>query len=237
MIGYKIFLIVGLYFILICNSSAQYKSLDFGLSVAPFFDDYKDVEYEYNYIRSSGLIHVPIGYTFSINEKMSLTPRIAYAYALSQYRKGASQLSQFPNTLPTALDSLTVTKNQIFNFFKTGVALTYWVQKTGRGLYVESELQNLTVLSANSRNTKQLIGGDSEMSKEDLKDRVRKSVPSLRVGIGYNLPIKQFSFFLRIGGEFRLSTYFKLTDSYAFLNRTIGFGFRYTLQNKVAALE
>lgn len=230
---YKIFLAIALHFVLISTSSAQFKSLDFGLSIAPNLDDYRDMEYEYDFFSGGGIIQVPLGYTFSINKKMAFTPRVAYAYSLIRQSKGQPRLSQSPNPTQTILDSLIIIKNQTINFIKVGIAFSYWANQVGKGFYFESELQNVMLLSAKSHNTKQINGVNPQESIVDFKDEVRKNVPSLRVGAGYNLPIKRFSLFLRIGAEFRLSTYFKSTDNYTFLNQNIGFGFRYALQDKM----
>lgn len=219
---------------LISNSilNAQYKSLDFEISTSPYFDDRTDNEYEYDIKSIFGISQIGLGYSSSIGKKMVISPKAAYGVGREWYRN--SLLSSAPNVLP---DSMIFEKKKKAQFLKLGIALSYWFKSPGKGPFAEAELQNIFSLSGVSEERTQIgIGAAVQEATVDYKDELKSSVPSLRIGVGYNLPINRISLFVRVSLEFRASTYFTTTDNYTWANRSFGFGFRYILQDDVIVL-
>jgi len=160
-----------------------------------------------------------------------VNPKAAYGIGSERYIK--NQTSSAPGMFT---DDTYYEKNKDAKFLKLGVALSYWFKNPGKGPFAEAEVQNIFSLSGVSEERKQIgIGATVQESTVDYKNEHKSSVPSLRIGIGYNLPVKRISLFVRVGLEFRASTYFTTTDNYTWANRSLGFGFRYTLQDELSS--
>ena len=212
---------------LVCSkqASCQFKSIDFEISTSPYFDDRTDEEYDYNFKSISGIVQWGIGYSTFVNKKFVVSPKISYGLGYELYR--TRQFSPVSNTLP---DSTLIEKRKTAKFFKVGIGFSYWFKSPGNGFYAKSEVQNIFALSALSREKKRVGLQDFEEYTIDYKDELKSSVPSLRLGIGYNLMIKRIILFVRVSLEFRASPYFNTIDNYTWANRSLGFGFRYALQ-------
>ena len=225
---YKLGLTILLVIYLNQVGKCQYKSLDFEISTSPYFDDRTDDEYDYPIKSILGIVQWGVGYSTSVNKKVVVSPKLSYGVGYEHYR--TRQLSSMPNTLP---DDNFIEKKKTAKFFKLGIGGSYWFKRPGTGWYAESELQGIFALSAISKEKKQIgFGAPIQEQTIDYKDELKSFVPSLRLGVGYNLMIKRIVLFVRASLEFRLSTYFNTTDNYTWANRSLAFGFRYVLQNK-----
>jgi len=223
-----VFLVIFFCLVSTTNATAQYRTLDFEINSSGYIDDYTRDEVRYDRKRYSGLVQVGAGLSMLLDEKLVISPKIAFGYALQSYFN--NQFSSTPNTVPVMREY--IEKNSTLHFVKVGAALSYWFSKPGRGLYAETELQNVIALSARSEEIKQLGPGEVQTIEDDFKDEVRTHVPSLRLGIGFNVPIKRIALFLRLSREIRISTYFNTTDNYTLINPNVAMGFRYLLTNK-----
>lgn len=211
--------------------NAQYKSIDFEISTSPYFDNRTDDEFEYDIKSIFGITQFGLGYSCAISKQLVVNPKAAYGIGSERYIK--NQTSSAPGMFT---DDTYYEKNKDAKFLKLGVALSYWFKNPGKGPFAEAEVQNIFSLSGVSEERKQIgIGATVQESTVDYKNEHKSSVPSLRIGIGYNLPVKRISLFVRVGLEFRASTYFTTTDNYTWANRSLGFGFRYTLQDELSS--
>ena len=211
---------------------SQFKSMDIGLFVSSIGDDYSDEEYKYDSATGVSLGQLEMAYTLAINKKLTFSPRIAYSYAISQYYKSQLRISG-----GNLADRTFIQKRKRSIYLKTGLALSYWVSKPGKGLFLEGEIQNLTHISSKSREMKRVNSGEIENYTLDFSDNVKGNIPSLRIGVGLNLNIKNVGFFIKISRDLRLSTYFKSTDNYTFVNRSGGFGIRYIFRHSINSID
>ncbi|MDF1696677.1 MAG: hypothetical protein P1U56_12625 [Saprospiraceae bacterium] len=218
-------IIVGLFVMvgIMTPMSGQYKAIEFEISNSAFLDDYRDTEYSYDYESNyGGIAQFSVGYSFLIHKKLTLSPRVAYARSL--HTLGKRQIRTIGGSLE---DRTFIEKRKKISFIKTGVALSYWFSKPASGFYFESEVQNLFLLDANSDEMKREGEGDIMNYSVSFREDVKGFVPSARVGVGYSLLINRVSLFIRFSREIRFTTYFKSTDNYTWLNRSVGLGFRY----------
>lgn len=224
------FLKAGLTFIIVINlchlSQCQYKSFDLSFNASSISDDYEDEEYIYDSFSGVQLGQIDFGYTFSINNKLTLSPRVAYAFSHAKYFKRQISISS-----GSLADRTYIEKIQRSSHLKSGLALSYWITKLGKGLYLEAELQNLTFLSGKSKEMKRVNSEDIEEYTVDYSDSFKSNVQSLKLGVGFNLPVNRIGLFVRVGLDLRLSTYFNSTDNYTFVNRSLAFGIRYKLKD------
>lgn len=224
----KLGLLIVLSFISICQSMGQFQSIDFEISTSPYFDDRTDDEYNFAHRSLFGISQFGIGYSASLNDKLVISPKVAFGIGSERY--STRRLSPFPNSNP---DSIFIEKIKNARFLKIGLGGSYWFNSPGEGVFIESELQSIFSLSAISEESKQIgFGASVQEQTIDYKDELKSMVPSLRLGVGYSLTISKIILFVRVGLEFRGSTYFTTTDNYSWANKSLGFGFRYILQNK-----
>lgn len=211
---------------------AQYKSIDLDISTSRHIDDYMDTEFVYEGFSHSAIVHWGLGFSHSVKNNLVLSPRVAYSVARHQNFNAQS------SAMGGSIESSTfVQKRKTITFFKLGVALSYWINKPGKGLFIESELQNLFLLSAISNETRRFEQDPIQNFTVDFEDELNTSIPSFRIGAGYDFPVKKFSFFVRLSQEFRVSTYFNTTDNYTLMSRSIGFGFKYFIQKEKSSEE
>lgn len=203
----------------------QYKAIDFEISISPYFDDRALVAPPNTAFTIFGISQFGLGYSTQVGPKFVFSSKIAWGLAGEWYRSG--QFSSSPNTLPNSTEFFEIKRRA--HFIKLGLAASYWFKKTGIGPFAEGELLNITSLSAKSIEKYRMGNEEIQETTVDYKDELKSNVPSMRLGIGYNLKIKRVILFARLGLEMRLSTYFTTTDNYTLVNRSLGFGFRYLL--------
>ena len=203
---------------------AQYKTIDFEISMSPYSDDRLLLIDEYDFESIFGMTQFGVGYSTSINQHWSLSPKMSIGLGRESY------IGLNTNSGLTRPDDI-LEINRRALFLKIGAAATYWFDDIEKGFYAETEIQNIIPISAVS--TELYLNSTNSFieRKVDYKDELKSYVPSLRLGIGYNLTYKKVILFARVGIEFRLSTYFNNTDNYTWVNRSLGFGLRYALGN------
>ncbi|MEM9545479.1 MAG: hypothetical protein AAGA77_05875, partial [Bacteroidota bacterium] len=180
----------------------QYKSLDFEISMSPYFDDrIKSVPSDAEFWNIIGISQFGLGYSTQIGKKLVLSPRLAWGVGREMYQKGT--LNAQPIKFPSSTNFYSI--NRKATFLKMGLACSYWFQHVGIGWQAESELQTILPLTARSEEIYQEPNEYPREFSNQYKEEFRGFVPSLKVGIGYNLPIKRIVFFLRIGFELRMS--------------------------------
>ena len=193
---------------------AQLNSFDIGISSSVFHDTKYDQEYDYEFAKSAEIFYLTVGAQFNISSKFALTPRFAYSWNLQNFSKPQTSFGS-----GTIKDMTFIQKSKTLNFFKSGVALTYWINNSGKGFFLEGELQGLFNLSANSEEIKFIGLNSFEEYTVDFKEKVKPFVPSLRLGFGYRLGVfERLSIYFLIGKEIRVSSFYTNRKEYQIFN-------------------
>lgn len=219
-------LFTAFFVLLIATTSlyAQYRSLEFEINGAQGLDDYRDQDYDYEHSQYLGIVQWCLGASFGLNEKWVFDSSAGYAYALHKHRNHQTTILG-----GTQEDRTFLTKDKTFSYLKLGLGASYWPHGAGRGFFFESEFQNLTLISANSDELKIIDNMDPEEYTLDISEDVRSNVPSLRLGVGYNIVLGRLGLFLRLSQEIRTSTYFTATNNNTLINRSLGLGLKYNI--------
>ena len=120
--------------------SSQLSSFDIGLGASENQDTQYDQDYDYEFEESSLIFHFTIGAQINIAPKFTLTPKAAYSWCTQSFTK--SQTSFGTGTIN---DMTFIRKNKTISYFRSGVALSYWLINRGQGFLLEGELQGLFI--------------------------------------------------------------------------------------------
>ena len=58
-------------------------------------DDYEDTEFEYNRQGGDAMLHIGLGYSFSVTKNVTIGPKVGYAQSLSIFENRNIQISYY----------------------------------------------------------------------------------------------------------------------------------------------
>lgn len=234
----KFLLLFIISFSISVSSFGQYKAIELNIGVSRYLDDNLDQEFEYTFWNVRGLAHYNLGYSFPISKKFLLTPKVGFAFAKENYIRNTE--SNF-----TFIDGdFTFEKNKAVFFGKIGLESTYWIKPTFSGLFFSGQLCALYMVSATSERTTRIYDASqmkfSELPTENisLTDKFQTIVPTVRMGVGYNLNFfKRLNFFAIMNLEYRPSGYYKNTQNITHISRTLNLGLKYVIKGGTTFLK
>lgn len=217
-----LFTIVAIY-----TTHAQYKSIDVEVGISSFGEGGLSGDTPTKGGNSISIF--ALGYTTSINDQWSVGGRLGLGAAGEQFNTRIG-LSTSPGTIPDSTIVPGVFAQELRStYVKASLVGMYHFQSIRKGLYLEAELQGMIALSATG--DEQLYTEDLEYQSGaiDLSDNQRQVVPSLRLGVGYALPINRLILFARLSAEVRGQSYFVMPDTVDTVTPSFSMGFRYDL--------
>ena len=226
------------YYFGIISTTAQYSAIELNAGVSGYLDDNLDQEFEYTYSKAGTLNQFNLGYAFPLSENILLTPKIGIATATERYSLILDALTGTIND-----EDIGVNKNKDLRFVKVGIEASYWLRSNFAGLFFSGELSSLHNTKANSKTLIQTYNATTSqfsdvVSNEIIKDQVQPFVPTVRLGIGYNLNFfKRLHFFAVTHLEYRPTGYYQNTQNISHLGRTLNLGVKYVIEGGTTFLK
>lgn len=212
------------------SMKGQYKALEINLN---FFGAIEETKEEGLFFAGDSFLPVQksIGYSMPLNKKILITPKIGVAEGIDRHTLNSNFVSF--DSLIYQQDSTIIIKKNRTNYIKIGIESTYWFSSDYQYLFFSGELQGLYNTSAIS--TTDTWKRDEKISiiEVDYKDKVRKFVPSMRLGAGVNFAVLKFiNFYISSMIEIRPSSYFYDVKNYSIITRGVKIGAKLVLGGK-----
>ncbi|MFT6337664.1 MAG: hypothetical protein ACJATI_004429 [Halioglobus sp.] len=234
----KALLIFPILIVFISTSTAQYSAIELNVGVSRYLDDNLDREYEYTYWNASGMGQYNLGYSFPVSKKILLTPKIGVAFAKENYIRNTDSFFNFVE------GDFTFKKNKNILIGRAGVESTYWLKPTFAGLFFSGELTALFMTSAKSErttrtyNSSEMRFSEPVIENRSIKNQFHSIIPTLRLGIGYNLNFfTRLNFFAVTHLEYRPTGYYKNTKNISHFGRTLNLGVKYVIEGGTTILK
>jgi hypothetical protein len=224
---YKIILFLLFYCFESSCLSAQYKAIDINLNFGSADEELEESGSPFRVLSSVLPKQRTIGFSIPVSKRILITPKLGHAKSHNSY------LQTNFDTLLVEQSTTSLFKSYSAEYLKIGVESTYWLGYDYQHMFFSAELQGLYNLSTNkyqSRGVNNIIVSSSNVS---IDDEVRKFVPSLRLGTGFNVAlIKYVNFYISWFIEVRPNSYYYDVRNYSKITRGIKLGTKFVLGGK-----
>lgn len=226
---YKIILLLLFYCFESSCLSAQYKAIDINLNFISAREELEQSVSSFRRLSSNLPRQRTIGYSIPVSKRILITPKLGHARSHNNYTTNRFDYS----TSGVTSSGDYMVKYYDAKYLKMGVESTYWLGCDYQHMLFSAELQGLYNISANKYEDTRVNNSIVSSSNVSIDDEVRKFVPSLRLGTGFNVAlIKYINFYISWFIEVRPNSYYYDVKNYSKITRGIKLGTKFVLGGK-----
>ncbi|MFT4534037.1 MAG: hypothetical protein ACJA1A_000200 [Saprospiraceae bacterium] len=215
---------------------AQYRAIDLSTNVSSFIDDNMDAKFEFRLGEPAQLRQFHLGFSFPLTSHILITPKVGVSKTREQYFN-ENEFINFSSDYSINTDKKIIYGN-------VSLESTYWFQQDYKGPFFSGELSTAFILSAVSVSrevtaySEPYFGNITQNVTADFSEEVQKIMPTIKIGIGYNLDLlTRLNFFAKFNIEYRPTGYYKNTKNISHLSRHIAFGLKYVFGGKTSVVK